>query len=226
VESDDLYGLPLDEFVRERNALARSLRKEGRREEADAVAKLAKPTAVAALVNRLARERPVDLRRFLRAADELRAAQAGGRGDFAEAARAEREALQALVRRARELGDGASEQTLDRVARTLRAAAGDDEARPLLERGVLTREVEPTGFASVLGAMPATPPARPREPKRDPAEGRERARAERELTRLRARAAELERAAEAAERAATEARRRADEVAKELAAAEKRSGSS
>jgi hypothetical protein len=222
VEPDDLYGLPLDEFVRERDALARSLRTEGNREEADAVAKLQKPNVVAALVNRLARERAEDLRRFLEAADELRAAQAGGRGDFAEAAAAERETLQALTRAAREIGETASDQTLDRVARTLRAAAGDDDARPRLERGVLTREVEPTGFASVLAAMPAEP-LRPRAPKPDrAADARERARAERELSRLRSRTAELERAAEAAERAAAEARRRAGEAADQLAAAEKR----
>lgn len=218
---DRLYGLPLEEFVRERDALARSLRKEGKREEADAVAKLQKPNVVAALVNRLARERPDELRRFLGAADDLRAAQAGGRRDFAEAARSEREALQALVRAARGLADGASEQTLDRVAKTLSAAAGDAEARSLVERGVLAREVEPSGFASVLAAMPATPPRRPA-PKPDHAAERERVRTERELARLRARAAELERAAEAAERAATEARRRADAAADELAAAEKR----
>ena len=220
---EHLYGLPLDEFVRGRDALARSLRKEGEREEADAVAKLQKPNAVAGLVNQLARKRPGDLRRFLAAADALRKAQTSGGGDFAKAAAAEREALQALTRAARDVGEKASEQTLDRVARTLRAAAGDDEARPLVERGVLTREVEPTGFASVLAAMPAKPAARRSQPKRDAGEKkRERARAERELARARARAEELARAADAAERAAKEARRKADEAAEELERAERR----
>ena len=38
----DLYGLPLEEFTAERNALAKQLRRDGQRERADEVSKLRK----------------------------------------------------------------------------------------------------------------------------------------------------------------------------------------
>ena len=39
-ETDGLYALPLEEFTAARNELARRLRREGRREQADEVAAL------------------------------------------------------------------------------------------------------------------------------------------------------------------------------------------
>ena len=54
----DLYGLPLDRFVAERDALAKQLRGDGRREEADAVKKLPKPTRAAWAVNAAVRAEP------------------------------------------------------------------------------------------------------------------------------------------------------------------------
>src|SRR5690348_16359271 len=58
IETDDLYGLPLDRFVPERDALAKELRAGGDREAADAVKKLAKPTRAAWAVNTAVRENP------------------------------------------------------------------------------------------------------------------------------------------------------------------------
>ena len=51
----ELYGLPLDRFVAERAALAKSLRSEGQREQADQVAKRRKPSVAAWAVNQLVR---------------------------------------------------------------------------------------------------------------------------------------------------------------------------
>lgn len=195
--------------MREREALAKSLRKEGKKDEADEVRKLAKPTVVAALINRLAREASSEVGKLLEAADALRSAQIGGKGDFAQAAAAERDAIQKLVRKARELDRDASDAALDRVSGTLRAAAADDEARGLLERGVLAREVEASGFGSLLSAMPTGPAKRkaaPRKKAEDAAKKRERAKVER----LRARA---ERAAAKAAEAAEAARAAAEELA-------------
>jgi hypothetical protein len=205
---DRLYGLPLDEFVRERDVLARRLRKEGDREGAEVVKGLSKPSVAAWTVNQLARRRSGDVERLLAAAERLREAQTGGRGDFAEAAAAERDAVRALTRGAAdvlaEAGRPANEATLDRVERTLHAAVADDAARRELERGTLTRELEPAGFGSLLGAMPerapaAKPPSRPR--RRDTAKARE------ALERARERAAARAEEAEAAERALAHARR-------------------
>jgi hypothetical protein len=178
-------------------------------------------------VNQLAHRRRAELERLLAAAEELRRAQVGGSGDFAAAAGAERDAVRALTRAAGDLlaeaGRPATDATLDRVASTLRAAAADDDARGQLVRGVLARDVEATGFGTLLGSMPA--PAPRREPSRaedERARGRERAQAEKAVVRARARSEDLERRAAAAEEAAAEARAKAAEAAAELARSERR----
>lgn len=212
--------------MRERDALVRSLRKEGRRDEAEEVRALAKPSVVAWSVNQLAHHRRKELDRLLEAADALRQAQVSGSDDFAAAAAAERVAVRALTRAAgailAEEGRPATDATLDRVAQTLRAAAADDEARGLLERGLLTREVEATGFGTLLGSLPAAPPSRAK-PKTEARErAKERARAEKEVERARARADDLERRATSAEEAAADARRAAADAAADLAESERR----
>ena len=55
---DHLYGLPLEEFTRQRDLAARELRRGGDREGAGEIAKLPKPTPAAWTANQVARERP------------------------------------------------------------------------------------------------------------------------------------------------------------------------
>ena len=95
-EIDGLYGLPLDEFTQARNELARSLRKDGRREEAAEVAGLRKPTPPAWVVNQLVRERRSEVRHSstalrrsrraprtaIRGSDEASTGSAAGHGRF------------------------------------------------------------------------------------------------------------------------------------------------
>jgi hypothetical protein len=50
---DALYGLPIEDFTRERNALAARLRKGGEPERAEEVKRLAKPPVAAWVVNQL-----------------------------------------------------------------------------------------------------------------------------------------------------------------------------
>ena len=57
-EVDALYGLPLDAFVPERDALAKRLRADKRREEADAVKALRKPSVAAWAANQVLRSQP------------------------------------------------------------------------------------------------------------------------------------------------------------------------
>ena len=122
-EIDELYGLPLDEFTKERDALARRLRSDGRREEAAEVAELRKPVLAAWLVNRLARERRDDVRELVAAAEAIRKGEADAHDRF-------RRTADELVRAARELvaGDGRkpTDAVLRDVATTLRAAAAAD----------------------------------------------------------------------------------------------------
>jgi hypothetical protein len=182
-------------------------------------------------VNQVAHSRPAEVRRLVEAAERLRAAQTGGAEDFASAAREERDAVRSLAAAAgealREAGRPASDATLDKVAGTLHAAVADEEARTDLERGTLTRELEPAGFGGLLGAMTAAPA-----PKRAPKtadRSREKAKAREELSRTRTRARELAREVKAAERAADDAQRaleraqaEAQQAAEAVAEAERR----
>jgi hypothetical protein len=163
---DRLYGLPVENFTGARNEAAARLRKAGRREDADQIKALRKPTAVAAAVNRLVREHRREVAEFLAAAGALRDAQFSGRGDLSAATQRERRALDRLVKLA---GDA--------TRQTLQAAAVDDAAAEELLRGRLERQLEPRGFGTLL--VHATPQARPRNaapPKPDDREARARVR--------------------------------------------------
>jgi hypothetical protein len=144
---DKLYGLPLAEFTQARDKAARELRKAGRREEADRVKALRKPTVAAGAVNRLVREHRDDVEGFLRAAAALRDAQFSGKAELAAARKKEREALAGLTR----TGGEAVRQSL------LAAAVDDDAARQLLEAR-LDRELEPRGFGTLLAYAPPGAP--------------------------------------------------------------------
>ena len=136
---DRLYALPFAEFTSARNEAERELRTAGEKEQAARVKALRKPTAAAAAVNRLVHAHRAEVDAYLSAAAALRDAQFAGKGDLAAAARAERDALEGLVR----LGG-------EYVRPTLKAAAVDDNtAREVLE-GRLVREPEPAGFGTLL----------------------------------------------------------------------------
>src|SRR5438270_11457682 len=79
--ADQLYALPIEEFTQARNDAATELRKAGRRDEAEEVKALHKPTAVAGAVNRLVRAHRDQVEDYLTAAAEVRDAQVAGQGD-------------------------------------------------------------------------------------------------------------------------------------------------
>jgi hypothetical protein len=152
---DRLYAAPLDEFVARRRELARSARKAGDRETADEIEALRKPTVVAWAVNQLALRKKADLRKLLTAGERLRRAQEQvlkGRDPkrLGEAAEAERRLLADLTEAAgsflQEAGHPATVATLDRVSRTLHAAATRADVGELARRGRLVQEAEASGF--------------------------------------------------------------------------------
>jgi hypothetical protein len=166
-----LYGLPLEEFTRERDAAARELRKAKDREAADRVGKLPKPSQAAWAANALVRERRDLVDALLDAVDDLRSAQQeavagkGGAAALRDAAAAEREAVDELVTAAKDLKPGGrkpSGATLERLRTTLQAAATDDDVRDALDRGRLVADAEGVGAWGLLpgGDVPATPPPR------------------------------------------------------------------
>jgi hypothetical protein len=167
--ADALYGLPLERFTVERNALAKQLRGEGDRDAAKRVTALRKPSVAAWTINQLVRSRSKDVGLFAQAADALRDAQAAlieGRGspaDLRDARAAERAAAERLVELARGLfpaGREAGQATLERVAATLHAATADEAARSAVLSGRLLTEREPSGFGDLRVELPDAPPAR------------------------------------------------------------------
>jgi hypothetical protein len=224
-ELDELFGLPLGEFTTARNELVKRLRAAGEKEQAEEVRRLSKPSVAAWAVNQLARTDKRDVKRLLDAGANMRkvheralAERAGE--EFRKATAAERELVRTLGERARtilqEAGHPPSDQVLKRISETLRAASTDDDARELLERGRLTKEIEPTGFGS-LSAVPLTPRPVARtaaRPKRE-----ERSRLQRELRELRA---SLQQAQREAVRAANDARQARELAEKASVEAEER----
>jgi hypothetical protein len=205
----DLYGLPLEEFTKARDELAKELRRAGKKEAADEVNALRKPSVSAWTVNQLARRYPQETKALVKAGDELRKAQraaVGGRGPEAlrDASRTHRDRLDELTSAARhELGTAGA--TLQRVAQTLRGASVEKEASKALVAGTLSGDVEQSGFGSLLSVVPASrrrpkpkPKAKPKpppKPKPDPKLAKRKKlqeRLERERARLRELEAQLE----------------------------------
>jgi hypothetical protein len=164
-----LYGLPLDRFTPERNALAAALRSEGDSQAAAAVKALRKPSAAAWAVNQLVRAEPDLVEALLGAGGELRQAHrraAAGHGaeQLRAATDAEREAVERLMARAPTvLGRAPSAALAEAMRNTLHATSSDDEARELVHAGTLTIELRPVGLGPVPGALARTA----RRPKED-----------------------------------------------------------
>ena len=150
---DRLYGLPREEFTGARNALVRELQKAGRKEEAEEVRALKKPSVSAWAVNQLARQHPQEVTELVKAGDALRKAQrdvlAGKEGaDVREASRAQHELADELVDAARQILAGATQTTAQRISGTLRAASTDPVAAKLLRDRKSTRLNSSHGYQS------------------------------------------------------------------------------
>jgi hypothetical protein len=161
-----LYGLPLEQFTAERNALAAQLRVEGDVEGAAAVKALRKPTASAWAVNQIVRAEPELVEALLGAGGELRQAHrqaASGRGaaQLRAAAEAERAAVELLLARAPEvLGRPLTAALTDSIRNTLHAGSSDDDARERVRTGTLTTELRPVGLGPLPGAAAPGRPGR------------------------------------------------------------------
>ncbi len=168
VQADDLYGLPLDEFIAKRGELVKTMRADGRRDEAATVAALRKPSAAAWAVNQLVRGQGKAIADLLAAGDQLSDTQTevlGGRQDAAalrDAVAQERAAVDKLTELARGLltsgGNELSPVVVERVAETLHAAALDEQARAAVADGRLERELRHVGLGggSAAAAGPAS----------------------------------------------------------------------
>ena len=166
-EAEKLLAVDPGQFVAERDRIVRQLSSEDRREDADTVAALRKPTAVVFAVNRAARDRPKAAAAAAEAARKVRETQVGGDPESFKKATAELEtALDLLaevaVAHVAPRGKSASDAMRRRVRDLLRTAVADDDAREALVRGALTEELDTVGFSSYAGMAPA-PPTRQKE---------------------------------------------------------------
>lgn len=236
----ELYGGDLAEFISARNAAAKAAKAEGDAELAAKIRELRKPTTAAAIVNRLAREDPDELRELAELGDELRDAHTRLAGDdLRELTRRRGDLVRRIVRGLPSMSDTVSRE----VEATLEAVAADPGTARLAVAGRLTSVAhQDTDQWFTLAANAAPPsagkrpaklvekaePAKPKKDHRRDEEDRRRARAERE--RLRKEAAELakeravaERDLVRTERAAEQATARVEDLRTRLAEAEERS---
>ena len=161
--AEELYALPLDEFVPRRNDRAKELRAQDR-ELAEAVRRLPKPSQAAWTLNTFSRRRREQLDGLLSLGEQLREAQGDLAGDtLRELTHRARPAVRGAARAAAELaaehdvtlGESAERQ----VEQTLRAALADERAAQALRSGLLTRALKPGGFGDVdiEGAVAVAP---------------------------------------------------------------------
>jgi hypothetical protein len=203
-EIDQLYALPPEQFTAARNELAKSLRGDGRKSDAETVLGLKRPSLGAWVLNQLARMRPQEIIRLVEAGERLRTIQASGKGDLRVATQEERAAAAELLAQARSIledsGRTPSEAALQPVRATLAAAAADPAAADQLREGRLARELEPPVFGGLLGQMPRPGPGASKQAAQRATKAEERKALERELAEARARLSAAEHAAEELER--------------------------
>jgi hypothetical protein len=152
--SDELYGLPLDDFTPARNDREKQAKAAGEKDLAAQIHQLTKPNLVAWLANQLARDRADEIRPLLELGAALREATATLSGQqLRELSRQQRQLVYALVQQARRLANAAGRKVSEDAARgledTLRAALVDPRAAEALAAGRLTEGMQNSGFGSL-----------------------------------------------------------------------------
>ena len=158
---DALFRLPLAEFTSERNALAARLKKEGRRNDADRVKLLAKPSVSAWAVNQLYWDHRQAFDQLMASGKRLRPAQklrlAGKVASVRDSLDARRQALVHLSELAegllRDAGSNPSLDTLRRVTTTLEAMSAQAPSVDGPAPGRLTHDLDPPSFDSLASLM-------------------------------------------------------------------------
>jgi hypothetical protein len=247
---DELYAAPLAEFVATRDRLAAALTREGRKDEAQALKKLRRPSATAWATNQVVRGARDAVDRMLSASDRLRRGQEAllaGRSDQAafqagvDELRAATAALSAAARDVLDKAGKGARELIDGVIANVRVAALADARRADLLEARLTADLEAgdQGLAGFLGAgvpsasspvspKPGAPVVSLEAARKEKAEREEHARrlseARAEATTAREVAARAEAAAQKARAARDAAQARVVEAERALAAAREAEG--
>ncbi len=212
---DDLYAVPLGQFITRRDELARELAAAGDAEEAKRVKGLRKPTVAAAELNRLARDEPQLVAELAAAHQAMQSAGTGAE------LRAGSDRRTTAIRAILEAATGVTDAVRQKMRSTLLAAGTDPDAEAALVEGRLERELEPTGLSGfgmgVEFTDASTPTEAPPRPSRRAQErvdrwAAEAAAADDEARKLRQEADRAERLAAAAEQRAAKKRQAADDA--------------
>lgn len=165
--ADELYGVSPDDFIGRRKDLVAQARQAGERELAKQIGQLRRPTRTGWLVNVLARAEFDAVEALLDLGQALAQAQQRGSGaDLRRLSQERRTAVDALAKRALELGRDHDyeppEAARQEVAQTLQAALGDPETADLVRRGQLTQALTYGGFGptDLTAALAASLPSR------------------------------------------------------------------
>jgi hypothetical protein len=155
---DDLFKLPLNEFIEARKALAAGLKKSGNSIDAERVKLLAKPSLSVWAVNQLYWNHREPFDELMASGQRFRKAQTSGKiPEMRDALDARREALAQLSSFATDVlsdaGNNPALDTLRRITSTLEAvsAYASLEGQTL---GRLTKDVDPPGFESFASSIP------------------------------------------------------------------------
>ena len=161
-EVDELFKLPLADFIAARKALATSLNQRGRADDADLVKELAKPSISAWTVNQLYWKHREPFEKLLKESQRFRQAQTSGRtgkiADLRQSLDARQEALSQLSDLAtsllRDAGHNPTPDTIRRITTTLEAMSAHATLADGPTPGRLSQDVDPPGFESLLSFMP------------------------------------------------------------------------
>jgi hypothetical protein len=168
--ADSLYETAPAEFVKARNALVKSLKAQGQRDEADRISRMVRPTASVWATNQVARRAADLIERLADVTNRLQGGVQRDRDRYAAAINEHRELLNQLRARVEELLAGAglrgAPPVIAAAVQNFRAGLMDDAIRPLLLRGRLEHDVPLDAGGALfgmsaldLGAPPPPPPA-------------------------------------------------------------------
>lgn len=169
-EIDHLFEIPPEQFVAERDSLAKRLRAGDDAARAKEVAQLRRPTVAAWALDQLARRRPDEVRELVELGDELQRAQRRalsgvGADELRELGARRRRLVERLAQEAdevlRQAGRAPTAAVHQAVTGTLEAATVSPDDAAALLRGRLVRDVPPpSGFGTVDGFSIVPPPER------------------------------------------------------------------
>jgi hypothetical protein len=161
-EVDDLFRLPMADFIDARKSLATRLKKDGHAAEAESVKALTKPSVSAWTVNQLYWHHRAEFDQLIVAGQRFRKAQTSRQAakvaDMRDALDDRRDALAILSDLATTvLHDAGHNPTLDmirRITTTLEAISAYEFLPDGAIPGRLTKDVDPPGFESLASFMP------------------------------------------------------------------------